>query len=150
MSFLCKFDNFFSIVQERLNGLVISERIETVIPLTYILCFLMAWYGPNAEFLGSIKLTIWHHHAVINLVDFLQNLCLCLFVDLMSLVCNAIILWTTVRINIIKILKKIQDEFWLVFAVQEAKLIVEVVYCQYALFCLHSYTPIYCCSKYYL
>ena len=146
MSLLCK-DIFFSIVQERLNGLVISERIETVIPLTYILCFLMAWYGPNAEFLGSIKLTIWHHHAVINLVDFLQNLCLCLFVDLMSLVCNAIILWTTVRISIIKILKKIQDEFWLVFAVQEAALIVEVVYCQYICIiwplCLYTYVLLF-------
>ena len=113
-------------MQECLNGLVVSERIETVIPLTFLICFLMAWYGPNAEFLGSIKLTIWHHHAVMDLESFLQNLYLCLFVDLMSFVCNAIILWTMVRISILKILKKIQTEFWLVFAVQEAALIVEV------------------------
>ena len=117
---------FLPIVQKYLNGLVISERIETVIPLMYIICFLMGWYGPNAEFLGSINLTIWHHLAVTDLEVFLQNLCLCLFVDFMSFVCNSVILWTTVRINTMKILKKIQDEFWLIFAIQEAALIVEV------------------------
>ena len=105
---------------------MISERIETVIPLTYLICFLMGWYGPNAEFLGSINLTIWHHLAVTDLEGFLQNLCLWLFVDFMCFVCNSVILWTTVRINTMKILKKIQDEFWLIFAIQEAVLIVEV------------------------
>ena len=121
-----KLGSFLPIVQEYLNGLVISERIETVIPLTYIICFLMGWFGPNAEFFGSINLTIWHHLAVTDLEGFLQNLCLCLFVDFMSFVCNSVILWTTARINTVKILKKIQDEFWLIFAIQEAALIVEV------------------------
>ena len=117
---------FLPIVQECLNGLVISERIETVIPMTYLICFLMGWYGPNAEFLGSINLTLWHHLAVTDLDGFLQNLCLCVFVDFMSFVCNSVILWTTVGINTMKILKKIQEEFWLIFAIQEAALIVEV------------------------
>ena len=38
-----------------------TERIESVIPFTYLLTFLMAYYGPNAEILGNIKLTIWPH-----------------------------------------------------------------------------------------
>ena len=50
-------------VTEKVQDLVLSERIETVIPLTYILCFLSAYYGPNASVLCGIKLTIWHHQV---------------------------------------------------------------------------------------
>ena len=91
-------------------------------PLTYVICFLMAFYGPNADIMGNIKLTIWHYEAVSNIKVFLQNLSLLVCVDFMSGVINGIILWTVCKINIYKILQKIQNEYWLIMAVQEAYL----------------------------
>ena len=44
--FLTAFDKI--IAQEELLELVMNERVETIIPLTYILCFLLGYYGPNA------------------------------------------------------------------------------------------------------
>ena len=106
--------------------LVMAERIESVIPATYIICMLMGWYGGNGEILGNIKLTIWHYAAIDNLGVFLQNLLLFLFVDFMSFVTNGILLWTTVKINIFKTLQILQRDFWLPMAIFECSLFVEV------------------------
>ena len=41
--------------------LVLSECLEIVIPLAYLLCFVIAYYGPNAEILGNIKNDYWQY-----------------------------------------------------------------------------------------
>ena len=121
--------------------LVMAERIESVIPATYIICMLMGWYGGNGEILGNIKLTIWHYAAIHDLGAFLQNLLLFLFVDFMSFVTNGILLWTTVKINIFKTLQILQRDFWLPMAIFECSLFVEVKLFEmkYILDCLRYY-----------
>ena len=87
---------------------------------------MMAYFGPNAELMGNIKLTLWHYQAVSDIKVFLQNLSLFFCIDFMSGVINGIILWTSCKINIFKILQKIQKENWLIMAIQEAYLVLEV------------------------
>ena len=41
--------------------LVLSESLEIVIPLAYLLCFVIAYYGPNADILGNIKNGYWQY-----------------------------------------------------------------------------------------
>ena len=41
-------------VKTALN-LIINESVEFIMPIAYVICFLMAYYGPNAEILGNIK-----------------------------------------------------------------------------------------------
>ena len=103
-----------------------SERIETTVPLTYIFCILMGWFGPNASMLGGIQLSIWQHGAITDLNEFLANLSLFVVVDFTNFIINFIILRTTVKINILETLKSIQKDFWLVMAFQEAALFIEV------------------------
>ena len=110
------------VVLQKIEELVLSERIETVVPITYVLCFLMAYYGPNAEVLCGFKLTLWHHQAVTDVEKSLKTLGLLISIDFMSGVINGTILWTVCKINIFKILQKIQNEYWLIMAVQEAYL----------------------------
>ena len=114
------------IAQEELLELVMNERVETIIPLTYILCFLLGYYGPNAEYLGNIQLTLWQFQAVTNVRTFLETLFLLVSIDLMSGIFNGLILWKICKINIFKTLLEIQKEFWIVMAVQEGYLFCEV------------------------
>lgn len=88
----------------------------------------MAYYGPNAEFLGNIKLTIWQYQAVSDaqLYKTIQSLCIMCGIDFLSGVFNGILLWTTCKINIFKVMQKIQKEFWLIMGVQEAFFFVQV------------------------
>ena len=116
------------IVQLNVEKLVMTERIETLVPATYMLCFLMGWFGPNAELLGNIKLDFWQYQPVEHLGPFLQNLGVLLIVDFLSFIINGINLWKFARINILKSLQILQKDFWLLMAVYEWTLFVEVRY----------------------
>ena len=103
-----------------------TERIESVIPFTYLLTFLMAYYGPNAEILGNIKLTIWQYQSVADIEDYIKNLLKLLVIDFSSFATNGILLWITCKINVFKVLQKVQAQFWLIMTIQEAFLFFEV------------------------
>ena len=107
--------------------LTLTERIETLVPLTYMICYAIAYYGPNAEILGSVKLEIWHFKSLLDIGNYMKNLFILFAVDFMSFIINGIILQTTCNINIFKMLKKIQSEFWLIMAVQQAFSLTEVI-----------------------
>ena len=110
-----------------IQDLVLTERIETLVPLTYMICFAMAYYGPNAEILGSVKLDLWHFKPILDIDKYMTNLFMLFSVDFMSFIINGIMLWTTCKINIFKIFQKIQSEFWLIMAVQQAYSLSEVI-----------------------
>ena len=92
-----------------------------------MLCFAIAYYGPNAEILGNVKLTLWHYKSVLDIENYMKNLFMMFSIDFMSLVMNGIILKTTCNINIFKTFQKLQSEFWLIMAVQQAYSIHEVI-----------------------
>ena len=110
-----------------IEGLVLTERIETLVPLTYMICFAIAYYGPNAEILGRVKLDLWQYKPILDFGNYMKNVFILFVVDLMSLVINGIILRTTCNINIFKIFQNIQSEFWLIMAVQQALSLGQVI-----------------------
>ena len=48
-------------LKQSVQILVLSECLEIVIPLAYLLCFVIAYYGPNADILGNIKNGYWQY-----------------------------------------------------------------------------------------
>ena len=44
-----------------LKDLVLSETLEFIMPLAYLSCFIVAYYGPNADVLGNVKNGYWHY-----------------------------------------------------------------------------------------
>ena len=64
----------FSLVQDDLDQLILTERVQIVVPLIFISTFLMAYYGPNAELIGNVKLTLWKYEAVTDVNELLKNL----------------------------------------------------------------------------
>ena len=108
--------------------LVLTERIEAVIPLTYLVLIVMAYYGPNAENILGIKLTMWHLSAISDIQGFLTTLTLMLSIDFMSFIVNGILLWIFCKVNVMRVLQKIQKDFWFWMAVAEATLFLEVFF----------------------
>ena len=115
------------IVQEMIAELTLTERIETLVPLTYILCYAIAYYGPNAEVLGSVKLDLWQFKPILDFDKYMTSLFMLFSVDFLSLIMNGIILWTTCNINMFKVFQKIQSDFWLIMAVQQSYSLLEVI-----------------------
>ena len=95
--------------------------------MSYIAIMVMAYYGPNASILGSVKLAIWHHQSTIQDINqFITNVGLLFGVDLMSFIINGIILWMFCKVNVMKVLQKLQKQYWFIYTFAEAYLLTEV------------------------
>ena len=101
--FMKSYKTYFSIVQQLTEELTLTERIETLVPLTYMICFAIAYYGPNAEILGSVKLDLWQFKPILDFDKYMTSLFVLFSVDFLSLIMNGIILQTTCNINIFNV-----------------------------------------------
>ena len=111
---------------EEVKKLLVSER-QSLHALSYALLIIMAFFGPNAEILGNIKLSIWQFEAPIQDIQaYIYNIGVWLIVDLASLVVNGIVIWYSCKINILKVMKKMQEGHWALYALAEAYLMMEV------------------------
>ena len=127
VKYFCRnYDSSF-LVKEDLDKLIVTERTESMVPIMYVLCFLMAYHGPNAENFGNIKLSLWHYQAVSDPNEYIWNICLLASVDSLSFVVNGILLWVTCKINVLTILKDLQMKYWLLFGVQISHCLIQVI-----------------------
>ena len=82
-----------------------TEVIETVMPFGYLACFVTNYYGPNSEILGNIRNSYWQNQGVEDVNAAISNLLILVFVDTLSLIISAIILWQKYRLNLVKVSK---------------------------------------------
>ena len=115
-------------IEESIDELVMTERIETVIPLTYMAIVALSYFSPNAELMMGMKLTLWHNIAIDDLTGMMSNLALLFFVDLTSFVLNGLILRWFLKVNILKTLIKVQKQFWPLFTWEDASIFLEVIF----------------------
>ena len=115
------------LVREDIEYLILTERNETLVPLTYLAIMAMAYYGPNAEIMGSVKLQIWHHQNVIeDFGAFAKNILILFAVDFLSFIINGLLIWKFCNINLLKVLLNIQKRYWTFMVFIEASLLNEV------------------------
>ena len=87
----------------------------------------MAYYGPNADIMGSVKLRIWHHKNIIdNFEAFVINVGLLFGADFISFFVNGLLIWKFCNVNPLKVLHKIQKRYWFAMIFVEAYMLVAV------------------------
>ena len=119
--------SFSKSFSDKVKAMVLTARTETLIPLIYMITLLMAYFGPNAEILGTIKLEIWHYDNTIDDIwASLYKIGLLWIVDIFCQIINSILIWKYCNISMFKILVDLQKELWLQMAFGEALLIVDV------------------------
>ena len=106
---------------------MLSER-KSINTLSYLLLIIMAYYGPNAELLGNVRLAIWQfQRPITNIQAHVVKVSILLAAaDLLSAVINGAMLWYFCKINVLKVMKKLQQDFWYLFAVAEGFFLLEV------------------------
>ena len=57
-----------------IQDLALSELIEFITPLAFMVAFIFAYYGPNAKLIGQIAITIWQYEAIEDAPGFLKIL----------------------------------------------------------------------------
>ena len=111
---------------DAVKALVISER-KSFMPMTYIVLILMAYFGPNAKNLGNIQLEIWHFKRPIeDIYMYAMNVTLMLGMDFLSFLVNGVLLAYFSNFNVLKVMKSLQQDFWIVFAIAEGVFLMEV------------------------
>ena len=100
------------------HQLVVNEKLESVIPIGYCACYLMAYYGPNSAILSTILDS--------DVEKAMKIMALMFAIDLFSGIFSAILLWTFCKINIFKVYLHSQKEMWTIMTAQEAYLLYEV------------------------
>ena len=97
--------------------------------MTYIVLILIAYFGPNAKNLGNIQLEIWHFKRPIeDIYLYAMNVTLMLGMDFFSFHVNGVLLAYFSNINVLKVMKSLQKDFWIVFAIAEGVFLMEVSY----------------------
>ena len=96
--------------------------------MTYIVLDMIAYFGPNAKHLGNIQLEIWHFDKSIEDIHlYATRVSLLLAVDFLSFVINGILLAYFSGINLLKVMKELQQDFWIAFAIGEGFVLMEVL-----------------------
>ena len=105
---------------ELFQELIINETVEIIVPFTYLVCFLIAYYGPNAELIGTVRSEYWHHVPVKEIGLFMENLGLFLLADCISLGTTYVVFLVICKVNVLRAFANMQKEYWLLFAVNTA------------------------------
>ena len=107
-------------------SLIINEAAEFLMPIAYLICLLMAYYGPNAEMLGNIKFSGWNFSAITNIDTNLYFLFILFFADFGSTIISAVLLKVFGKMNIFKMYIQMQRELGFLFAIEQGYIVCEV------------------------
>ena len=106
--------------------LALSEVLEILVPLSYTISFIVAFYGPNATILRSVKNDYWGNSANGDIVAVLTTEVILFSADFSSLVVSIACLWYFCRINLLRHFCLALKKYWLLIAAIAGALISKV------------------------
>ena len=104
---------------DHLLSFIINEAVECIIPIAYLLCLLIAFYGPNAEHLGNIKFGGWNFSERTNLNNDIFWLLIITTVDFGSLIIGGALLKIIGGLNVFRIYAQLQSDVGLLLAIAQ-------------------------------
>ena len=101
--------------EDELKSLSLIEAIEILIPISYIITFLIAYYGPNAEVFGGIRNSYWHYKAIEDVKTLSSTVLWMGFVDFSSALFGGLLL-STCSINLLQEGCRVMKTYWHIIA----------------------------------
>lgn len=101
-----------------LQNLAINEMIEVVTPIAYLICLLIAFYGPNSELIGGVRNNHWHHSSIEDISHTITYISIFFMVDLTSVLLSGYLLWKYCKISLWRACLALQKEFGFLFALR--------------------------------
>lgn len=113
--YLLRYKNKINSTMKRAIGLLqeltISEMVECRVTPCYLLCFIAAYYGPNAELIGDIKNGYWQYTAVQDVENTIKVISIFWLVDMSSLLICSMLLWVFCKVNLYRSYAALLTEF---------------------------------------
>ena len=108
--------------------LTLNETIEVLVPLSYAITFVLAYYGPNATILGNVRNSYWNYEEVKDIRKLLLTSFEMFSIDLISAIISGVLLWKFCNINLFREFCKIMKSYWKLIAITLAGYIYEVCF----------------------
>ena len=115
-------------IKEMVTNLIINEGVEFLVPISYIVAFIMVYYGPNAKYFGNVQNDYWQYIKVDNLLGYLTAATQMALIDLMNVLISVVLLWKFCAIILLQECRKIVQRYGLLFTVYVFLLMNKVMY----------------------
>ena len=103
-----------------LQDLVVKELVGLLLPLTFVACFSIEYFGPNRDKLGNVGNSYWQYQAVDDFNGYVQPIFYLILIDLCSMLIGSILLWSVCGINLYRAYAALEKEFGRVFMINLA------------------------------
>ena len=113
-------------IKTRLQGLVVKETLELILPISYCIILTISYYGPNAEIMGNIKNEYWQYKKIDDISLVLFKIGLFLVADLVRVILSSLVLKTFCNINFLREYSRLMAIYWKPIATTIAAYIIGV------------------------
>ena len=105
---------------DEVTMLALTEVVEVLAPILYMITFLIAFYGPNALILGGIKNSYWNFNGVEDLGMVMSGVGTMFFFDILFGLISSLLLSKFASLNMLKEYCKALKQFWPVITLRLA------------------------------
>ena len=129
-TFTCDIDAKINQMQIRnsIMELVANEAIELVVPISFIGAYIIAYYGPNYDIIGSVGCSYWTFNKVEDIAAFLKPILKMAIIDCGSGLISGILLLRFCQINIIDEYSCMIEKYWMLMAISGASCMNKVIF----------------------
>ena len=103
--------------------MVVNEFVECMVPMAYLSCLVAAYFGPNADVIGTVANSYWSFTSIKDIEYTIHVIVLYFAIDFMSTVVSYVLLEFWCRINLMNAYISMITEFGFVFAINLAAFI---------------------------
>ena len=104
----------------QLSKLILTELMEIIVPLVYIVTVVIGYNGPNAEILGNIRNDYWQYESIDDIWETVTVVLIMFIFDGLSAVISGFMLWKVCSYDVLRKTTKLIKELWPVIAVNIA------------------------------
>ena len=112
--------------EQKVKMLALSEVLDILIPLSYTMTYIVAYYGPNAMFLNNVRRNYWKNEGDNDIEKLLAAELKLFSVDFASFVFTAATLGYFCKINFVKQMFESLRKYWLLIAAVAGSVISRV------------------------
>ena len=112
--------------KEEALDLFAVESVEYLVPLIYTVTFLIAYYGPNANIIGNVRMTRWKFQGVEDVKSYTEQILKMFAIDLASLIISMTFLFKFASVTMLREGYKVMKLFWPLIAVKIGSKIYQV------------------------
>ena len=96
--------------------LVSNETIELMVPISFIGSYIIAYYGPNYDIIGSVGCSYWTFDKVEDILAFLMPVLTMAILDCGSALIAGVLLLKFCQVNIIEEYNCMIKKYWMLLA----------------------------------